>query len=202
MKYEQAVYVVDDDASVRDSVCALVESMGMTARAYESAEEFLASDGPGLPGCVVTDLRMRGMNGIELLEQLSRENRVMPVIIITGHASVPITVRAMRKGAVTLLEKAYNNQTLWDAIREGLKKDELERDLLARQTEALNRLNCLTLAEREVVDLVVEGKSNKVIAKQLGVSVRTVENRRHRIFVKTKTESVPELVRLVDATRR
>lgn len=202
MKYEQTVFVVDDDASVRESVCALVESMGIASRSFESAEELLNSGDANKPGCVVTDLRMRGMSGIELLEQLSRENVMIPVIIITGHANVPATVRAMRKGAVTLIEKAYNNQTLWDAIREGLQKDDVAREISARQTEAVDRLSTLTPAEREVLELMVEGKPNKVIAKELNVSVRTVENRRHRIFVKTKTDSVPELVRLVDVSRR
>ncbi|MEQ8791526.1 MAG: response regulator [Pirellulaceae bacterium] len=191
------VHVVDDHELARNSVCALVESMGVAATVYASAEEFLESYHPGRPGCLVTDVRMLGMSGIELQERLAASKIDLPVVVITAHANTPLTVRAMRNGAVTLLEKPCNDNDLWDAIREALDQDERQRAAAHRRRQIRDRLDSLTQQEREVLDRMVAGKLNKVIARELDVSIRTIENRRHNIFRKFGAESVAELVRLV-----
>jgi RNA polymerase sigma factor (sigma-70 family) len=191
------VHVVDDHELARNSVCALVESMGIKAIVYASAEEFLESYRSGPPGCLVTDVRMLGMSGIELQERLAADGIDLPVVVITAYANTPLTVRAMRAGAVTLLEKPCNDNDLWDAIREALELNESQRSLARRRQEIRQHLEQLTPQERDVLDRIVAGKLNKVIARELDVSIRTVENRRHNIFRKLRAESVAELVRLV-----
>jgi RNA polymerase sigma factor (sigma-70 family) len=193
---DPAVFVVDDDEMARDSVCALVHSMGLPARAFASAESFLAAYA-GEPGCLVTDVRMLGMSGTELQEQLARADVPLPVIVITGFATTPLTVQAVQRGAVTVLEKPCSDQELWDAIRKGLAQDAESRQQRARRRELQNRIDQLTPQERQVMDRMLAGQPNKSIARALGVSVRTVESRRHNVFEKLRTESVAELVRLV-----
>lgn len=197
MKPDATVFVVDDHELARNSVCALVESMGVAAEAFASAEEFLASYTPDQGGCLVTDVRMLGMSGIELQEQLAERKFTLPVIVITAHANTQLTVRAMKQGAVTLLEKPCSDNDLWDAIREALERDAEQRQTAARRDELRQKFAELSPQEREVLDQIVAGKMNKVIARELDVSVRTVENRRHNIFKKLGADSVAELVRLV-----
>lgn len=194
---DATVFVVDDDDQARNSVCALVRSMGLAAESFSSAEGFLAAyEDPG-PGCLVTDVRMMGMSGLELQEALHKRGLTLPVIVITAHARTPLTVRAMKLGAVTLLEKPYEDDDLWDAIREALKIDHSSRQRRAHRQELRRRIDTLTDKERETMRLVIAGKANKVIARHLDVSIRTVESRRHNLFQKLQVDSVAELVQLV-----
>lgn len=195
--YEPTVFVVDDDELARKSVCALVRSMGVRAAAFASAEEFLASGVAGQPGCLVTDIRMRGMSGLELQEELRSRNISLPVIVLTAHARTPLTVRAIKAGAVTLLDKPYESEDLWDAIRGALAVDAADRAKHERLHALRARLEQLTPSERAVLDMVVAGKPNKTIAQRLDVSVRTVENRRREVLQKLQADSVAELVRMV-----
>jgi len=197
MAVEPTVYVVDDDRDSRMSVCALVRSMGIQAESFSSAEEFLASYRKGQPGCLVTDVRMLGMSGLELQEKLLELNMPLPVVVLTAFASTPMTVQAMKLGAVTLLEKPAEENRLWESIRDALAQDTATRSRVETRDECRRRLDTLTPAEREVMDFVVEGVANKVIAKRLGKSLRTVEARRGEIFRKTQVDSVAQLVRLV-----
>lgn len=194
---EMTVHVVDDDEMARMSVCALVDSMGIRAESFSSAEEFLEKYEKGRPGCLVTDVRMLGMSGMELQQKLQELNIPLPVIVMTAHAETPITVRAIKRGAVTLLEKPCGDNDLWDAIREGLAQDAATRQRFQNLEENRRRLATLTPAERKALDLIVAGEPNKIIAKRLDVSLRTVEARRQEIFRKTDVDSVAELVRVV-----
>ena len=191
------VFVVDDDEQARMSVCALVQSMGLRAKAFSSAEEFLASYRERGPACLVVDVRMLGMSGLELQEELNRRNVLLPVIVLTAYARTPMTVQAIKAGAVTLLEKPYEDDDLWDAIRRALAHDAARRSEHERRQEIRGRAGRLTPAERQVMEMIVQGKANKAIARQLDVSVRTVENRRREVFRKMQADSVAELVRLV-----
>jgi two-component system response regulator DctR len=195
-KEQPTVYVVDDDEGARTSVRALVRSMGIQVETFDSAEAFLSSFVPNAPGCLVTDVRMLGMSGIELQEKLATDGIMLPVIIITAHAETPLTVRAVKAGAVTVLEKPCRDYELYDAIRDAMLQDTTRRSQAAEHDAFLQRIATLSAQEREVLELMIEGLANKVIARRMDVSVRTVENRRQRIFEKTGTESLAELIRL------
>jgi two-component system response regulator FixJ len=194
---EQTVFVVDDDRQARESVCALVRSLGLRAESFASAEEFLASFTPDCAGCLVTDVRMLGMSGVELQQKLNEAGAPLPVIVLTAYARTPLTVKVMQQGALTLLEKPYEEDDLWDAIRRALAQDTNRRQQHEHVERIRGRLASLTDKEREVLDGIVAGKPNKNIARELDVSIRTVENRRRDIFAKTQTDSVAELVRMV-----
>lgn len=196
MAFEPVVFVVDDDVRARNSVCALVRSLGLRAEAFSSAEEFLARGTSGCPGCVVTDIRMAGMSGLDLQDRLAEQGVRLPVIVLTAYPRTRSTVRAIKAGAVTLLEKPYEEEELWDAIRKALAQEAAGRAEAQRRSEIRARAARLTPAERGVMNLVVQGKPNKVIAKQLNLSTRTIESRRHEVFMKMGVESVAELVRL------
>jgi two-component system response regulator FixJ len=197
MPVEQTVFVVDDDRQARESVCALVRSLGLRAESFASAEEFLASFTPDRAGCLVTDVRMLGMSGVELQQKLNEAGAPLPVIVLTAYARTPLTVKVMQQGALTLLEKPYEEDDLWDAIRRALAQDTNRRQQHEHVERIRGRLASLTDKEREVLDGIVAGKPNKNIARELDVSIRTVENRRRDIFAKTQTDSVAELVRMV-----
>ena len=182
------VFVVDD---------ALVESMNIPTRSFDSGESFLASFTGLEHGCVVTDVRMSGMSGVELQEHLRQRGYDIPTVVMTAYATTPVTVQAMQNGAITLLEKPYNDQALWDAIRQALTADQERRQKTSLVSEQKERLESLTSDERRVLDGILAGKPNKTIAAELDVSVRTVESRRHNVFKKTETESIAELVRFV-----
>jgi FixJ family two-component response regulator len=199
MESEPTVFVVDDDEQSCKSVCALVRSMGLRAESFSSAEQFLGACPEGRPGCLVTDIRMPGMNGLDLQEEIKRRNVGLPVIVITAYARTPSTIRAIRGGAVTLLEKPYENEDLWDAIRQALARDAAGRAEQERRREIVRRMARLTQSEREVMSLMIEGLPNKTIARRLNVSIRTVENRRHTVFEKTQAGSIAELVRMTIA---
>ncbi len=196
MASEPTVFVVDDDELMRTSVCALVRSMGVRAESFCSAEEFLDQYLDGRPGCLVTDVRMLGMSGLELQEILRERDILLPVIVMTAYAETRTTVRALQGGALTLLEKPFEQNELWDAIREALAKDAVHRVTLERRRDIRRRVERLTPMQRKVMDLIVAGESNKWIAKELDIGVRTVESRRREVLDRMKAGSVAELVRL------
>lgn len=191
------VYIVDDDDASRESVEMLLAEMKVAFKSYASAESFLEHYNGERPGCLVTDIRMLEMSGLELQEELQRRGTTLSVVVVTGYADTPVIVRAIKNGAVTLLQKPCRTHELWDAIREGLAKDAENYGKERAQKELQARLESLTPAEREVLDMIVEGVPNKAIAKRLDISVRTVEVRRQHVFTKLKANSVAELVQLV-----
>jgi FixJ family two-component response regulator len=200
MSTEPTVFVIDDDEQARRSVCALIRSMGLAAEPFASAEQFLDEYVDADPGCLVTDVRMLGMSGLELQEELRRRNIMLPVVVLTAFARTATTVRAVKAGAVTVLDKPYQDDDLWDAIRKALAQDAADRAKHRRRYDLRHRIEQLTPAQRKVMDLIVAGNANKIIAGELDVSVRTVENRRREIFEKTGAGSVAELVRMaIDA---
>lgn len=194
MAATRTVFVIDDDADLRESVCALVHSMGYPATAFGSGEEFLAQLRPEDRGVVVVDLRLPGMNGLDVQEELLRRRSHLPVIILTAYARTPTTVRAIRSGAVTMIDKPYHDDDLWDAIRTAWGLEEVAWFAEVHRRELQERVATLTPDERQVAELVVAGKPNKSIANELGVALRTVEKRRHDVFTKMGASSVAELV--------
>ena len=196
MSSESTVYVVDDDPQARDSVCALARSMGVPAINFDSAESFLDFY-QGQPGCVVTDYRMTGINGLELQESLLELGSELPLIVVTAYARTSMTVQAIKNGAITLLDKPYDDDNLWQAIRTALAEDEYRRRQKQEGSEDRQRIENLSDKEREVLDLMLQGTSNKVMAAKLDVSLRTIENRRRKVFSKLRVETVAELVALV-----
>lgn len=195
------VYVVDDDEAVRVSLKRLIESVGLSVQAFAEATEFLATYQPDQLGCLVLDVRMRGMSGLELQERLAEMNADLPIIFITGHADVPMAVRVMQAGAVDFIEKPFNDQVLLDRIQQSIA-DHVERRKTQRQWAGVHeRLNRLTPRERQVLDLVLDGKANKEIAADLGVSCRAVEARRAKIMERMEVDSVAQLAQLVCLAR-
>jgi two-component system, LuxR family, response regulator FixJ len=201
MNHEQTVFVIDDDPGARGSVAALVESMGARAAQFRSAEEFLASYDGSQSGCLVVDMRLRGMSGIELLETMSRRPFQPPALLVSAFADVPLTVRAMSLGAVTVLQKPYRDQELWDAIGNALTLSSHRRRDEAHVRKRQACMASLTPEEAQVLDLILAGKPNKGIARELGVGLRTVEGRRHSIMAKLGAHSLAELVHVAWETR-
>jgi FixJ family two-component response regulator len=191
------VFIVDDDEAVRNSLRLLVKSVGLTARALVSAQEFLETYDPLQPGCLVLDVRMPGMNGLELQQQLNLRGAVIPVIFITGHGDIPMAVEAMQQGACDFLQKPFRDQDLIDRIRKALEKDRANRAELGERSRIRERHEALTPREREVLALVTSGKANKVIAADLGLSQRTVEIHRAHVMDKMRASSLAHLVRMV-----
>src|SRR5246127_3392039 len=191
------VFVVDDDEGVRNSLRFLLKSVGLAAHAVGSASEFLATYRPSQPGCLVLDVRMPGMSGLELQEQLNLRGAVIPVIFITGHGDIPMAVEAMQQGAFDFLQKPFRDQDLIDRIQRALAKDQTGRAQLRERARIKERLESLTAREREVLDLVTSGKPNKIMAADLGVSQRTVEIHRSRVMEKMGASSLAQLVRMI-----
>lgn len=194
---EPTVFVVDDDRDVRDGLQWLIESVGLKVELYESAERFLYAYQSTRPGCLVLDVRMPGMSGLELLENLRAREFPLPVILLTGHGSVRVAVRAMKAGAVDVIEKPYADEELLDQIQTALRRDALERKEMAERNVIAARMDSLTSRERQVLDLVVKGAANKVIAAELGIGDRTVETHRKKVMDKMRAKSLAELVNLV-----
>lgn len=191
------VFIVDDDNAARHSACELVQAHGLTAEEFSSAEAFLAVYDPTRPGCVVLDLRMEGLGGLALQERLNEMQAQIPVIIITAFADVPSTVQAMRGGAVTLLQKPYAGAELWEHIQEAIQIDARRRASRAHEALVDEQLATLTLQERRVLTLVLQGELNKAIARKLNVSERTVERDRSRMMQKLDVKSVAQLVQRI-----
>ena len=196
MNSEPTVFVVDDDQAMRTSLQWLIESTGMQVRTFASADSFLAAYYPGRAGCMLLDVRMPGMSGLELQSYMAREGYRLPVIIITGHGDVAMAVRAMKAGAVDFIEKPFHDEDLLRSIRNALELDQRQRVSRATRAEIAARLAELTPREHEVMAMVTEGKSNKEMAAALGVTSKTVEAHRARVMEKMRAESLAELVRM------
>ena len=193
----QKVMVVDDDSGVRNAMRILLKSVGLDSVLYASAQEFLAAYQPAQPGCLLLDIRMPGMSGLELQQQLNLRGAVIPVIFMTGHGDVPMAVEAMQQGAFDFLQKPFRDQDLLDRIQKAIAKDAQSRASLGEHERIRAHLQTLTAREREVLDLMTQGKQNKAIAQDLGVSPRTIEIHRARVMEKMNAQSVAELVRMM-----
>jgi FixJ family two-component response regulator len=196
------VFIVDDDAGVRDSLAMLLELKGFRTRTFPGAEAFLAEYRPDWPGCLVLDLRMPGMSGLELQAELARRGAVLPVVIITAHGDVATTRAALKGGAVDFIEKPVDDEALVAAITAALDRDARERERAQAAAGTAERLARLTGREREVLALVAEGRHNREIAVALGISPRTVEVYKARMMEKLQVRRVPDLVRLVLENQR
>jgi len=196
-KSPPTVFVVDDDESVRGSLRFLLRSAGLESRAFGSAQEFLAAYDPSQPGCLVLDVRMPGMSGLELQQELNLRGAILPVIFITGHGDIPMAVEAMQHGAHDFLQKPFRDEDLIERVRRALAKDAKSRAALEEHKAIRGRLDSLTPREREVLALMARGKPNKIMAHELGVSQRTVEIHRARVMEKSGASSLAELVRMV-----
>jgi two-component system, LuxR family, response regulator FixJ len=191
------IFVVDDDLAVRDALKLLLRSVGQAVETFGSAQEFLDAYSEDRPGCLVLDIRMPGMSGLELQQKLNEKHSILPIIFITGHGDVPMAVEAMQAGAVDFIQKPFRDQDLIDRINQALEKDSNNRAALGERNDIRKRLDTLTPREREVLDLVVHGKANKVIAGDLKLSQRTVEIHRARVMEKMQASSLAHLVRMV-----
>ena len=191
-----AVYVVDDDDAMRRALDTLLSTVGYKTAVFSRPSEFLANFKADSAGCLVLDIRMPDMSGLELQQQLNRMGSMLPVIFITGHGDVPMAVQAMKEGAFEFIQKPFRDQDLLDRINHALKQDAENRNTVARRAEVLHRLESLTPRERQVMDLVVDGAANKVIAIDLDLSERTVEIHRHKVMEKMGARSVAHLVKL------
>lgn len=193
---DATVFLVDDDAAVRDSLSLLIESVGLVAKAYASAEAFLADLGPEAHGCVVLDLHMPGMGGIRLQEEMARRGIRLPIIFLTGYGDIPTSVKAIKTGAVDFLTKPVAGEVLASAIASALALDEQQRADGDRNSSAAARLASLTEREQEVMTMAIEGLCNKEIAKRLGISHRTVEIHKAHVMKKTGAANLIELTRI------
>ncbi len=196
MSNEATVFLVDDDAAALRALATLIKVVFPRVEAFASAVEFLAAYRQQ-PGCLVLDVAMPGMSGLELHRKLIQDKVALPVVFVTGHANVPMAVEAMQMGAVNFLQKPVQEQELWNSIRRAIELDTQNRRRLARRQYAEDRLARLTAGEREVLNLILEGKMNKEIAVELGLSTRTVEDRRAKLMKKMGAGSLAELIQLV-----
>ncbi len=197
MTRKPTVYVVDDDPAVRRSLEWLVRSQGYNVEVYASAQEFLDLYDPAQPGCLVADVRMPGMSGLELQRELQARDVPLPVIIISAHGEIPMAVRAVKDGALDFIPKPLSRQHLLERIKEAVEKDQNARRERAKRTDASDRISLLTPRQRQVMELVVRGLPSKVIAADLGISQKTVAIHRAQIMTRTGAQSLAELVQLV-----
>ncbi len=191
------VFIVDDDEAVRGALRLLMKSVGHETKTFDSGDEFLASCSSGVSGCLILDIRMPGMSGLELQQKLQQQGVNIPIIFITGHGDVPMAVQAMKHGAMEFLQKPFREQDLVDLVNQALEKNEKSHKLVLQRTEIEPRIEKLTARERQIMDMIVQGNANKVIAIDLGVSQRTVETHRTRIMRKMQAKSLAELVQMV-----
>jgi len=191
------VHVVDDDSGFRDSLRSLLESDGMSVQTYADADEFLKRYIPNLPGCLLLDVRMPGMSGLQLQGELQKRQIDIPVVFVTAHGDVAMAVTAVRRGALDFIEKPFDDEALIGLVRDALEKDRETRKETERRTSAGARFASLSAREVEVLDRVVEGKRNRIIAEELGITEKTVEFHRKRIMGKLQAKNVAELVNLV-----
>ena len=191
---EQTIFVVDDDAAIRDSLRMMLETAGFAVRDFASAQSFLVDSGLQ-GGCLVVDIRMPGMGGLELQEELVRRKANIPVIVMTGHADVPLAVRAMRAGAIDFVEKPFDQDRMLQSVSDALAAGERAQSRAAEAKEARDLLSLLTPREREILDQLVMGHANKVVAHQLGISPRTVEIHRASIMEKLHARNLSNVVR-------
>lgn len=190
------VFIVDDDASIRYAMKALLDSVDLPCEVFASADEFLNKNSGQRPGCLVLDIRMPGLSGLELQQELIDRGNRIPIIFITGYGDVPMAVEAMQKGALDFIQKPFRDQDLLDRLSDALKTDREQRTAERERKAVADRMTTLTNREREVFDLVVTGKPNKIIAYDLSVSQRTVEIHRSRVMEKMQARSLADLVRM------
>ncbi len=195
------VFVIDDDASVRRAIKRLVESVGLQVEVFESAAGFLQAERPDAPSCLVLDIRLRGVSGLDFQQELAKANLHIPIIFVTAHGDIPMTVRAMKAGAVEFLTKPFRDQDLLDAVQSGLERDRARREREVEIAGLRERFESLTAREREVVVMVVSGMLNKQIAAELGTAENTIKVHRSRAMEKMQAQSLAELVKMVERLR-
>jgi FixJ family two-component response regulator len=193
-----AVFVIDDDPSMRRSLDSLLRSVGLDVHLYASAQEFMRATRPDVPGCLLLDVRLPGMSGLTFQQELAKAGIALPVIFITGHGDVPMTARAMKAGAADFLTKPFEEQALLDAAHAAIERDRSRRATAKRVAEVDGLYRTLTERERQVMTLVVAGRVNKHIAAELGLSLVTVKVHRGQVMSKMQAKSVPDLVRMAD----
>ena len=194
---QQTVYVVEDDEAVRDSLGLLLKSDGKAVKTYDNATPFLKDYSEKMSGCIVLDIRMPGMDGMELQKKLNDKHSILPIIFVTGHGDVPMAVDAMKEGAVDFIQKPYREEALLEKVDAALALDAEQRKTLGEKQEILRRVKTLTPREHEIMDRMIEGQANKVIAIELEISQRTVEIHRSRVMHKMGTHSLAHLVRMI-----
>jgi FixJ family two-component response regulator len=196
--HKAVVFVVDDDPSMRRSLDSLLRSVGHEVRLYSSAPEFMQAPRPDVPGCLVLDVRLPGMSGLAFQQELAHAGIALPIIFITGHGDVPMSVRAMKAGAMEFLTKPFDDQVLLDAVHAAIERDRARRREVAGNASLRSRYESLTERERQVMGHVVAGRPNKRIAQELGLSVVTVKVHRGHVMQKMEAKSVADLVRMAD----
>jgi FixJ family two-component response regulator len=197
MQVDPMVFVVDDDAGIREYLRLLIESVGLRARTYGSAREFLEDYDDEAPACLVLDVRMPGLSGLDLQDELSARKITLPIIMMSAYGEVPMAVRAMRAGAVDFIQKPFDGQALLDRMQDALAADARAREAEARRGRVLERLSSLTPRQQAVLDGLVAGKPSKVIAAELGLSQKTVDVHRFHIMQRLQARSLPDLFRLI-----
>ena len=197
MTPEPTVFVVDDDQAVRRFLCGLIASVDLRVEAYASAREFLDAYEPDRPGCLLLDIRMPGMSGLELQKELAQRTIDLPVIILTGHGDVQVAVHAMKAGALDFIEKPFNNELLLDRIQKAVAKSVDAGSTRVKRDQIMGRVELLTPRERQVLDMVVAGETNKGVARRLDISERTVEIHRSNAMAKMQAKSLADLVKMV-----
>jgi FixJ family two-component response regulator len=198
---DSIVFVVDDDLSVREALSSLIRSVGLSVETFASAQEFLQHPRPDVAACLVLDVRMPGLSGLDLQRRLTNSREPIPIIFITGHGDIPMTVGAMKAGAAEFLPKPFRDQDLLDAIGQAHERDRVVRLQRAYLAEIQHKYDTLTSREQEVIALTVKGMLNKRIAAELGITETTIKVHRHHIMQKMKAKSLPELVRMVEKLR-
>jgi FixJ family two-component response regulator len=196
---ESKVFIIDDDPLYRESSERLVRSVGFSVQSFESASDFLASRRPDVPSCLILDVRLPGLSGLDLQQELAEAGVHIPIIFVTGYGDIPMSVQAMKAGAVEFLEKPFRDQVLLDAIRQAIARDRTARQQQARNAELRRRYDSLTPREREVFKCVVSGMLNKQIADELRATERTIKFHRGHLMLKMQVNSLAELVRLAEA---
>jgi FixJ family two-component response regulator len=195
---EPVVYVVDDDAAARAAIQSLLNSVGLRAETFGSAQEFLANYSPDAPACLVLDVRLPGVSGLDFQRDLAARSATIPIIFITGHGDIPMSVEAMKAGAMEFLTKPFRGQVLLDAIHKAIERDRAARGEQSKTAELRQRLATLTPREREVMQFVISGLLNKQVAAELGASERTVKIHRGQVMRKMQADSLPDLVRMAE----
>jgi RNA polymerase sigma factor (sigma-70 family) len=198
MTQTPVVFVVDDDPSVRSSLKFLLSSVGLQVESFESAETFLQKKPPDVPSCLVLDVRLRGLSGLDFQRELAARNIRIPIVFVTGHGDIPMSVRAMKAGAIEFLTKPYRDQDLLDAVRIALEQDRARREQERDLTDLQQRFDSLTPREQEVISRVVSGMLNKQIAGELGTAENTVKVHRSRAMEKMNAQSFADLVRMIE----